>query len=133
MIAIRIIHLASQFVVWLRRRASHLVQRRALDRALQVAYPPFARAHAPWVASYFDDHFLTVRAMPLLMEAWESSQRVTPAQLAAAWSAQFSPMNTFADELHTEATQVAATFLAMLEAELDADRELALFHEAWSR
>src|SRR5262245_50252500 len=110
MIATRIIHLASQLVIWLRRRASHLVQRRALDRALQGAYPPFARMHARWVASYFDDHFLTVRAMPLLMEAWETGRRVTPAQLAAAWCAQFSPMTTFADELRTEATQVAATF-----------------------
>lgn len=133
MVVIRINHLPWLLVASLRRRARRLVHRRALHRALQAAYEPFARARARWVASFFDDHFLIVHAVPLLMDAWESSQRLTPAQLAAAWRAQLSPTNTFADELRTEAIQAAATFLELLQAELDADRELKLFHEAWSR
>jgi hypothetical protein len=117
MIAIRIIHLPAQLVVWLRRRARRLVRRRALHRALQAAYKPFARAHARWVASFFDDHFLTVHAVPLLMDTWDSSWHLLPAQLAEAWCAQFPPTSTFTDELRTEAIQVAANFLELLEKE----------------
>jgi hypothetical protein len=133
MVAIRLIHLPLQLVAPLRWRAIRLVRRRALHRAVQGAYEPFARAHARWVASFFDDHFLMVHAVPLLIDAWPSSRRVAPAQLAAAWRAQFSPTNSYADALCIEAAEVAAAFLEMLEAELHADPELALFREPFSR
>jgi hypothetical protein len=133
MVAIRIAHVPSQLVASLRQRTRRLVHRRALGRALRGAYGRFAGAHARWIASFFDDHFLIVHAMPLLIGAWESNRRLTPAQLAEAWRAQFSQTNMSADELCTQAIQIAATFLELLQAELDADRELALFHGALSR
>ena len=133
MVEIRLSHFSPHLLASLRRRARRLIHRRALRRALQGAYGPFAKAHERWVASFFDDRFLFEHGLPLLMEAWESGQRLTPAQLAAAWRTQFSPTNTVADELRTEAIQVAATFLERLQAELDADRELARFYNVLSR
>ena len=133
MVAIWIMHLPAQLVVWLRWHTRRLVHRRALLRAVKAAYKPFARTYPQWVASFFDDHFLLVYAVPLLMDAWESGRHLIPAQLAAAWHAQFAPAHTFVDELHAGATRVAIAFLELLEAELDADPVLALFDEARSR
>jgi hypothetical protein len=133
MIAIQFTHLPSQLVASLRRRARRFVRRRALHRALLAVYGRFARAHTRWTTSFFDDHFLIVHAVPLLLDAWDSGWHLMPAQVAAAWQVQFSPTSTFADELRAEAIQIGATFLEMLQAELNADPKLALFHKAYSR
>ena len=124
MVEIQLTHLPPQLIASLRRRTRRLRRQRALRRALQSVYGSFASQYAQWVDSFFDDLFLRVRATPLLLDGWESPRRLTSAQLAAAWRAQFSPTNTLADGLRAEATLVAATFLKLLEAELDAHASL---------
>jgi hypothetical protein len=95
--------------------------RRALRRAIAAAYPAFACQHPSWAASFFDEHFLTVHAAPLLLAAWEAGRPLLPGRLADEWRGQFSPTNLIADQIGSGATQVAASFLAMLAAEFDAN------------
>jgi hypothetical protein len=103
------------------RSRQQLIARRALRRAIAAAYPAFARQHPSWVASFFDEHFLTVHAAPLLLATWESGRHLSPDRLADEWRGQFLPTNRIADQIGSGATQVAASFLAMLDAELDAN------------
>ena len=125
MAEILLLHLTRPIAAVPLQRARRLHRLRALRRALRAAYGPFAQQHRAWVASFFDDHFLVMHAAPLLLDAWESNRRLTSVQLAAAWRAQFSPTNAFADMRCTEATQVATAFLEMLEVEIDAYPALA--------
>ncbi len=124
---ILLLHVPRQLVASLMQRVAQRRRRSALHRAFKAAYKSFAKQHEEWAASFFDDHFLALYVTPLLLEAWESRRHLTPAQLAAAWRAQFPPNYTIDDRLRVEAIHMAAIFLALLQAELDADPSLAAF------
>jgi len=90
----------------------------AFRAALAHAYTRFAHRHQDWVDSFFDEHFLTQTASPVLTRYLKSSPRPTPAELAALWVEQFPPENS-AKKYTAVLTPVAADFLRLLEAEME--------------
>ncbi|UCH27192.1 MAG: hypothetical protein JSV66_06000 [Trueperaceae bacterium] len=91
-------------------------------RAIRCAYRSFARRHARWADSLFDEYFLTDRATHLLGDPGS----VDPWALADAWSRQFHAWDEASRE-HAIASvvPVAADFLAFYRAELEAQNTLS--------
>lgn len=110
------------FFTWMLHRETTLrrqLQRLALRKTVARAFERFACEHPCWANSLFDEHFLTHRAAPLLDRYVYSANRLSPAELAAAWSEQCPSPNAVARDL-SEVVAAAADFLHHLEAELAA-------------
>jgi hypothetical protein len=93
-------------------------QRRTLRRAVHQAYAAFARTYPDWVASLFDEHFVTVHLLPLMQRATETGDKVTAAQVAELWSQQVSMLPTRRHKHSTRILPIAAHFLCMVADEL---------------
>ncbi|MDW8233435.1 MAG: hypothetical protein RMJ54_11690 [Roseiflexaceae bacterium] len=91
-------------------------QRRALQTALAKAYTSFAQQHPEWVAALFDETFLTGPAAPLLATLLTRRGNPAPEDLARRWCDHLGPKA--APRHLADATDAAAAFLTMLEAEL---------------
>jgi len=103
-------------------------ERRGFQIALARACTDFTQQHPAWAAALFDQHFLTQpEVVELLSRLLARRGQPDPARMAALWAAQLH----HADPTHhAEATTVAADFLRMLEAELDARPELRALSES---
>ncbi|HEX9925074.1 MAG TPA: hypothetical protein VGD99_20630 [Anaerolineae bacterium] len=90
----------------------------AFRAAFARAYTRFAHRHEDWVDCFFDEHFLSQTASPVLTRYLKSSPRPTPAELAALWVEQFPPDNSV-KKYKAILTPVAADFLKLLETEME--------------
>ncbi len=103
-------------------------ERRGFQIALARACTTFVERHPAWSAALFDQHFLTQpEVVELLSRLLARRGRPDPARMAALWAAQLHHTDPAS---HAEAATVAADFLRMLEAELDARPELRALSES---
>jgi hypothetical protein len=106
----------------IRQAVQHLLtgrkQRQAFNQAVSRVYTTFAQKYPQWEASYFDYHFLTHTAAPLLVQVKQGADSVQGYALAEVWSQQMSWYNEKTrQKLIVELTPVATDFLLLLEAE----------------
>jgi hypothetical protein len=96
--------------------AQALVYRQALRRA----YVRFEKRYPEWAGLWFDEHFLTHRAAPLLGRYLEDGTLPAPIELARAWDEQLGPTRdeSLRQGRITKLTPGATDFLALLEEEL---------------
>ena len=84
----------------------------AFRMALKRAYASFAGYYPQWVASLFDDHFLSHGAASLLAGYVRDGSLPQPIELALAWDEQLGPVTPAVRERRiAELTPVAADFL----------------------
>jgi hypothetical protein len=104
-----------QIKKWLGREPSRLAYQKALART----YTAFARQYPEYVASLFDQSFLTGAGAPELAKLLTRHLHPDPALFAQAWG------TSIGFEVHSrfcqEATKPAADFLKWLEAELKSE------------
>jgi hypothetical protein len=102
-------------------RLKRNIQRRAFRVALVRAYTRWAPHHWEWVDYFFNEHFLTYRAGPYLIDCLADNTRPDPVELAALWAEQVRWCD---EELRQRRIDrlvpVAVHFLACLETELGA-------------
>ena len=109
-----------------RRREVSNTQRRAFDQAVARAFATFARHYPQWAASFFDTHFLTHGAEPLLIGYIMQLGSTDPSALADAWAEQLSWFESKTRQARTaELIPAASCFLHWLEAELHARPEFS--------
>jgi GTPase SAR1 family protein len=103
-------------------------ERHGFQIALARACTDFTQQHPAWAAALFDQHFLTQpEVVELLSRLLARRGQPDPARMAALWAAQLHRADP---THHAQATTVAADFLRMLEAELDARPELRALSES---
>jgi hypothetical protein len=103
-------------------------ERRGFQIALARACTDFTQQHPAWAAALFDQHFLTQpEVVELLSRLLARRGQPDPARMAALWAAQLHRADP---THHAQAATVAADFLRMLEAELDARPELRALSES---
>jgi len=103
-------------------------ERRGFQIALARACTDFTQQHPAWAAALFDQHFLTQpEVVELLSRLLARRGQPDPARMAALWAAQLHRADPAS---RAEATTVAADFLRLLEAELDARPELRALSES---
>ena len=103
-------------------------ERRGFQIALARACTDFTQQHPAWASALFDQHFLTQpEVVELLSKLLARRGQPDPARMAALWAAQLHRADPAS---HAEATTVAAAFLRLLEAELDARPELRALSES---
>ena len=103
-------------------------ERRGFQIALARACTDFTQQHPAWAAALFDQHFLTQpEVVELLSRLLARRGQPDPARMAALWAAQLHRADPAS---RAEAATVAADFLRMLEAELDARPELRALSES---
>lgn len=96
---------------WVRGLAFHI--------ALKRAYASFAGYYPQWVASLFDDYFLSHGAASLLAGYVRDGSLPQPIELALVWDEQLGPAASVVRERRiAELTPVAADFLDWLAVEL---------------
>jgi hypothetical protein len=89
-------------------------QRRTLRRAVRQAYITFAHTYPNWVATLFDEHFVSAHLLPVLQSAAERGEKVTSTQVAGMWARQVSMLPSLRQK-HTARMMPAAThFLCMV-------------------
>lgn len=94
-------------------------QQQTFHQAVIRAYATLAQKYPQWAASYFDQHFLTHTAAPLLAQVGQGAASVQGRALADVWSKQMSWYSEGTrQKLIAELTPVATIFLVLLEAEL---------------
>jgi hypothetical protein len=103
-------------------------ERRGFQIALARACTDFTQQHPAWAAALFDQHFLTQpEVVELLSRLLARRGQPDPARMAALWAAQLHRADPAS---RAEAATVAADFLRLLEAELDARPELRALSES---
>jgi type II secretory pathway predicted ATPase ExeA len=103
-------------------------ERRGFQIALARACTDFTQQHPAWAAALFDQHFLTQpEVVELLSRLLARRGQPDPARMAALWAAQLHRADPAS---RAEAATVAAEFLRLLEAELDARPELRALSES---
>jgi hypothetical protein len=103
-------------------------ERRGFQIALARACTDFTQQHPAWAAALFDQHFLTQpEVVELLSRLLARRGQPDPARMAALWAAQLHRADP---THHAQAATVAADFLRLLEAELDARPELRALSES---
>ncbi|WP_049767549.1 AAA family ATPase [Roseiflexus sp. RS-1] len=103
-------------------------ERHGFQIALARACTDFTQQHPAWAAALFDQHFLTQpEVVELLSRLLARRGQPDPARMAALWAAQLHRADP---THHAQAATVAADFLRMLEAELDARPELRALSES---
>ena len=95
-------------------------QRRTLRRAVRHAYINFARTYPNWVATLFDEHFVLTHLLPMLQNAADAGNKVTPQQVAEAWARQVSMLPSLRQKHSARMTPAATHFLCMVADELAA-------------
>jgi hypothetical protein len=91
----------------------------AFRMALKRAYASFAGYYPQWVASLFDDYFLSHAAASLLAGYVRDGSLPQPIELALVWDEQLGPTAAVVRERRiAELTPVAADFLDWLAVEL---------------
>ena len=95
-------------------------QRRTLRRAVHQAYMTFARTYPNWVATLFDEHFITTHLLPMLHRAAEHGETVTAGQVAELWARQVSMLPTLRQKHIARIIPAATHFLCMVGDELAA-------------
>jgi hypothetical protein len=93
-------------------------QRRTLRRAVRRAFATFARTYPNWVATLFDEHFVHIHLLPLLQRAAETSEKVTPMQIAELWARQVSILPSLRQKHSAHMLPAARDFLGMVADEL---------------
>jgi hypothetical protein len=112
---IAILNIKQSVQNWLERKYQHRAFRQAVTRACAT----IAQQHPEWAAAYFDEHFLTHDAAPLLVRIGQGVASPKPLALAIVWSRQMTWFNEETrQELIAELTPIAAEFLRLLEVEL---------------
>ena len=113
---------APRFVRWLLHQEIKLQRKLrllTLDLAVKQAFQKFRVLHPHWADSLFDEYFLTGQAAPILARYLQRRNPPTPAELAAAWFEELSPITSARFSCQrNEVTTVATDFLCLLEAEL---------------
>jgi hypothetical protein len=99
---------------WLKRDPAKL----AFQKALARSYAAFARHYPDYVASLFDESFLTKEATPEISKLLIRNQHPDPAALAQLWGQSLGANADFAKR----ATKPASDFLTWLDAELKGEQ-----------
>ena len=61
-----------------------------VQAAAYRAYETFVQQNPPWKESFFDEHFLKTRIIPMLEYAAQQKKQIHPILLARAWAEQFT-------------------------------------------
>ena len=94
-------------------------QHQALQQAVIRTYNVWAPQNWEWVDSLFNEHFLTHRAVPVLIRYLDDSRQSAAVELANAWSEQLSWFDVERKRRHiANLIPTAAHFLRCLDAEL---------------
>ena len=104
--------------IFFSRRWAQLSQRRTIKQATLATYRGWAKRHPEWVVAFFDEHFVTQHAVPLLTEAIEGQRPLDPFALATQWADQFHFAAPRRRTLITALLPALADFLALFRAEL---------------
>jgi hypothetical protein len=94
-------------------------QQRVINQAIRIAYTRWAKQHPEWVVAFFDEHFVTQRAAPLLNVLIVQQRPLDPRCLAERWADQFHFAPTRRQQLIASLMPALANFLALFRTALN--------------